>query len=211
MALFQRRPEYDSAIRFTTYGMSQTMLIIGLGNPGPEHDGTRHNVGFACLDEFARKQDFPSWVHKTDIKALTAVQTIDKMQVILCKPQTFMNLSGEAAQAVAHFYKVPLDKVVVVHDELDVEFGQVRVRLGGSSAGHNGIKSVTKHMSEGYARVRVGIGPKMPGQIDSADFVLQKFSAAEQEAMPKLTREVGALLSEYAYGTPITPDTRSFL
>ena len=211
MALFQKRPEYGSRINFTTYGKQKTLLIVGLGNPGTEYDGTRHNVGFACLDEFARLNDFGAWVNKTDMKCLSAVRQVSDTRVILCKPTTFMNLSGEAVQAIAHFYKVGLENIIVVHDELDVSFGQVRARSGGSSAGHNGVKSVTKHLGEAYGRIRVGIGPKVPEQIDSADFVLQKFSTKEQASLPKLTREVAAMLSEYAYGAPLTPETRSFL
>jgi uncharacterized protein YggE len=116
------------------------------------------------------------------------------------------------AQAKAEATAKALGSVIVVHDEIDVDFGQVRMRVGGSSAGHNGIKSVTKLLgSPEYGRVRVGIGPKTPTQIDSADFVLQKFSEKEQASLAKLTRETTAILSEYAYGTPITPETRSFL
>lgn len=211
MALFQRRPEYGSSINFTTYGKQNTLLIVGLGNPGSEYDGTRHNIGFACLDEFARKNEFESWVNKTDMKCLSAVKTVGETRVILCKPTTFMNLSGEAVQAIAHFYKVSLERVIAVHDELDIDFGQVRTRLGGSSAGHNGIKNITKHLGEGYGRVRIGIGPKTPEQIDSSDFVLQRFSTTEQENLPKLVREVSAILSELAYGAPFNPETRNFL
>lgn len=212
MALFVKRPELGSRLSFSTYGMNKTLLIVGLGNPGKEYDGTRHNIGFICIDEFARKNDFESWVNKTDMKCATATKTIGDTRVILCKPQTFMNLSGEAVQAIAHFYKIQTDKIIVVHDEIDIDFGQIRLRRGGSSAGHNGIKSVTKQLgSEEYGRVRVGIGPKKPAQMDSADFVLQKFSVKEQESLAKLTREVSAALSEYAYGAPVTAETRSFL
>ncbi len=212
MALFVKRPELGSRLSFTTYGIHKTLLIVGLGNPGTEYVGTRHNIGFHSLDEFAKKNDFPSWVNKTDMKCLSAVKTLGETRVILCKPQTFMNLSGEAVQAIFHFYKLSLDQVIVVYDELDVDFGQLRMRVGGSSAGHNGIKSLTQQLgSPEYGRVRVGIGPKTPSRIDSADFVLQKFSAVEQESLPKLTRELNALLSEYAYGAPVAAETRSFL
>ncbi len=212
MALFVKRPEIGSRLSFTTYGMNKSLLLVGLGNPGKEYENTRHNVGFMCLDEFAKKNEFPSWVNKTDMKCLTAVKTVGDTRVILCKPQTFMNLSGEAVQAIFHFYKLSLDQVIVVHDEIDVDFGQIRLRRGGSSAGHNGIKSVTKMLgSDEYSRVRVGIGPKEPAQIDSADFVLQKFNEKEQAGFPKLAREMNAILSELAYGSPLTAETRSFL
>jgi PTH1 family peptidyl-tRNA hydrolase len=132
-------------------------------------------------------------------------------RVIAIKPTTFMNLSGEAVQATSHFYKIHPDHIIVVHDELDIDFGQIRMRKGGSAAGHNGIKSVSQHIGEDYGRVRIGIGPKVPEQIDSADFVLQRFSGAEQEQMPALTREVTAYLNEIIFGAQLTPETRSFL
>lgn len=122
-----------------------------------------------------------------------------------------MNLSGEAVEAVSHFYKIPLEQIIVVHDELDIDFGQIRLRRGGSSAGHNGIKSVTKYIGETYGRVRIGVGPKTPEQIDSADFVLGKFNKEQAEHIPKLKKEVNAILSELAYGSPLTPETRTFL
>ncbi len=212
MALFVKRPEIGSRISFTSYGMNKTLLIVGLGNPGDEYDSTRHNIGFACLDTFASKNQFEPWMHKKDLKCHIAQATMNDSRIILCKPQTFMNLSGEAVQAAAHFYKIQLENIIVVHDEVDIEFGQIRLRTGGSSAGHNGVKSVSNQLgSEDYGRVRIGIGPKVPKQIDSADFVLQKFSDKEQVALPKLVREVSAILSEYASGAPVLAETRSFL
>lgn len=211
MALFQKRPDYGSNLTMSSYGMHKSLVIVGLGNPGKEYVNTRHNVGFMCADLFREKNDMPDWIHKKDLKALVSVSTVGDTRVILCKPQTFMNNSGEAVQAIAQFYKVGVENIVVVHDELDVDFGQIRVRSGGSSAGHNGIKSIVQHIHEGFGRVRVGIGPKEPEQMDSADFVLQKFSAEQESELPKMTREVVALLSEYAYGSPVTAETRGFL
>lgn len=212
MALFVKRPELGSRISFTTYGMNKTLLIVGLGNPGVEYDDTRHNVGFMCLDAFADKNGFEPWVMKKDMQCMFTKQTLGETSVILCKPQTFMNLSGEAVQAIAHFYKIVPDDIVVVHDELDIAFGKIRLGKGGSDAGHNGVKSVTKMLgSDDYGRVRIGIGPKKPAQIDSAAFVLQKFEDAHISALGQMKREVNAILSEYAYGTSRTAETRSFL
>lgn len=212
MALFVKRPQLGSSITFTSYGMNKSLLFVGLGNPGDEYAGTRHNIGFECIDAFATKNNFDPWMHKKDLKCHIAQATINDTRVILCKPQTFMNLSGEAVQALAHFYKIATADIVVVHDEIDVDFGQIRLRRGGSSAGHNGVKSISKLLvDEEYGRVRIGIGPKKPARMDAADFVLQKFSETERAAMPKLIREVSAILSEYAYGSPITAETRSFL
>jgi len=211
MALFQKRPQVSNPVQFTTVGLNKTLLIVGLGNPGPEYEATRHNVGFLCLDEFARKNSFGSWMNKKDLKCELTQMTLGDTRVILMKPQTFMNLSGEAVQAVMHFYKLNNTQLIVVHDELDVNFGQIRMRAGGSPAGNNGIKSVSQHIGENYNRVRVGIGPKTHPNMDSADFVLQDFSKAEQEKLPALIREVSALLSEYAYGSPFAAETRNFL
>lgn len=212
MALFQKRPDLGSSIRFTTYGMNKSLVIVGLGNPGVEYELTRHNVGFACLDSLANKLSFEGWVNKRDFKCLVTKQTINETVVYLCKPQTFMNQSGEAVQALANFYKIQHSDIVVVHDELDIDFGKIRLGVGGGSAGHNGIKSISKSLgTEEYGRVRVGIGPKQPEQIDSADFVLQKFNTEQLADMPKLTKEVNAVLSEYIYGSPRNAETRNFL
>jgi PTH1 family peptidyl-tRNA hydrolase len=212
MALFQRRPQTSNPVNYVTVGLNKTVMIVGLGNPGKEYDDTRHNIGFACVEDFvAKNAEMGGWIAKKDMKCVMSTGQLGQTRVIAIKPTTFMNLSGEAVQAVMHFYKITLDQIAVVHDELDVAFGQVRMRTGGSSAGHNGIKSVTQHMEEGYGRVRIGIGPKKPASIDSADFVLAKFSKAQLAEMPALTREVTAILSEYAFGMNLPTETRSFL
>jgi PTH1 family peptidyl-tRNA hydrolase len=211
MELFQKRPQVSNPLSFTTFSLNKTLLIVGLGNPGKEYEHTRHNIGFICLDDFASKNSFDPWMSKKDLKCELTQATLGDTKVILCKPQTFMNLSGEAVQAVSHFYKIDNTRIIVVHDELDINFGQIRMRVGGSAAGNNGIKSVSQHMGESYGRVRIGIGPKKPEQMDTADFVLQNFSASEQSKLPALTREVSAILSEYSYGSPVNAETRSFL
>lgn len=211
MALFQKRPQTSNPLQYTTFSLNKTLLLIGLGNPGKEYEGSRHNVGFTCIDEFAAKNNFDPWTNKKDLKCELTQAMFGDTRVILVKPQTFMNLSGEAVQAVQHFYKLNNQQTIVIHDELDVNFGQIRLRIGGSPAGNNGIKSVSQHVGEDYGRVRIGIGPKKPAQIDSADFVLQDFTSAEQAKLPAMLREVNAILSEYAYGSPVTAETRSFL
>lgn len=212
MAWLQKRPQVSDARTFFSTSLQKTLLIVGLGNVGKEYDGTRHNVGFAAVDTFNEAMELSGWVLKKDLRCEMAEGRVGDAKVIVMKPTTLMNLSGEAVQAVVHFYKIPLEHIVVVHDELDVAFGQIRTRVGGSSAGHNGIKSVTSSLgSENYGRVRIGIGPKKPEQMDSADFVLQKFSDKEMKHMPALTKEAAAILSEYAYGGQLLAETRSFL
>lgn len=194
-----------------TLSAQKTLVIVGLGNPGDEYSNTRHNIGSACLDAFAQDTDFQPWILKKDLKCLYTQQTLGQTRVILVKPTTFMNNSGEAVQAVCNFYKIAANNIIVVHDELDITFGQIRCRVGGGAAGHNGIKSVTQHIGGDYGRVRIGIGPKEPEQIDSADFVLAPFSANQRSHLKSLTREVTAILTETVYGDGHLPhETRSF-
>lgn len=212
MALFHKRPQASDSIQYYTLGQNKTLLIVGLGNIGDDYVNTRHNIGFAAIDHFAKTQDFPAWMHKKDLKCHYTSQTIADTRVILIKPTTFMNLSGEAVQATAAFYKVPAAKIVAVYDELDIPYGQVRTRPGGGgAAGHNGVKSLIQHVGEDFGRIRIGIGPKDPPQMDSADFVLARFSKAQQADLPNLLRETTAILSEYSYGGELLAETRSFL
>ncbi len=210
MAFLQKKPHTESTTPLYTLSTNQTVLIVGLGNPGSEYEHTRHNIGFTCLEAFAASVQLAPWQVKKDLKCMVATANLGAVRVIAIKPTTFMNLSGEAVQAASHFYKP--DSIVVVHDELDIPFGQIRLRSGGSAAGHNGVKSVSQIIGEDYGRVRVGIGPKVPEQIDSADFVLQKFSQQELSDIPSLCTEVTAILNEYVYGGQVLPtETRSFL
>jgi len=211
MSLFQKRPQVGDSIQFYTLGQNKVALVVGLGNVGSEYNRTRHNIGFEAIDRFVTDQDFTPWIEKKDLKCHMATGQLGETKVIAIKPTTFMNLSGEAVQAVAHFYKVSPDQIVVVHDELDIPFGQIRTRIGGSSAGHNGIKSVTQHIGEQYGRVRIGIGPKLHEKQDSADFVLAKFSSEQEAQIKNLTREVSAILSEFAYGGQLVAETRNFI
>jgi PTH1 family peptidyl-tRNA hydrolase len=213
MALFQRRPQTSDPTNFYTVGLNKTVLLVGLGNPGEKYEMTRHNAGFICLDNFVdQTEEMPDWMQKKDLKCLMSTGQISSLRVIAIKPTTFMNISGEAVQAVMNFYKVNAEQTLVIHDELDIDFGQIRLRQGGSDAGHNGVKSVTKQIGEDYGRIRIGIGPKHPAAINSEDFVLQKFSKDEQAQLPKMTREVSAIINEYLFGEQQLPhETRSFL
>jgi PTH1 family peptidyl-tRNA hydrolase len=212
MSLFTRKPQVSDRINLYSTSLGNTILLVGLGNIGAEYDGTRHNIGFACLDHFVATSELGGWTDKKNLKCHLASGQLGQSKVIAIKPTTLMNLSGEAVQAVAHFYKIQPSKILVIHDDIDVNFGQIRTRMGGASAGHNGIKSVTQQLgSEDYGRARVGIGPKSPAQIDSADFVLGKFNKKEQGDLPALLKESNAIISEFAFGGPLLADTRSFL
>ncbi len=212
MALFQKKPSVETSAPFYTLGLETTLLIVGLGNIGKEYESTRHNIGFDVIDNFAAKQDFPPWINKKDLKCLLSSHKIGDSKVILIKPTTFMNLSGEAMQAVQHFYRIENNKTLVVHDELDIDFGMIRSRMGGKSAGHNGIKSLIQHCGEDFARMRIGVGPKHPEQIPSEDYVLSKFSKEEESKSKLMMQESNSILSEYCYGAgKINAETRSFL
>ncbi len=211
MGLFQRRPSPGLEAPLYTTGQSNTVLIVGLGNPGKQYENTRHNLGFACLDEFAKGQAFPGWVAKKDLKSHEATNNMGGTRVILVKPQTFMNVSGEAVRAVQQFYKINNQNMLIVHDELDVPLGQIRIKRGGGSAGHNGLKSIIEAVGDDFMRLRVGIGPKSPEMIDSADFVLAKFTESERENLPAIIREACSIIGEFTANQNLPPETRSTL
>ena len=164
--------------------ISDRWLIAGLGNPGPRYAGNRHNAGYTCCDELAGEVGV---TFKRDrSRAFVATGTLAGASVVLAKPVSFMNVSGGAIAALRNFYKIQTERVVVVHDELDLPFGTVRLKLGGGDNGHNGLRSVTAALgSREYHRIRIGIG-RPPGRMDPADFVLRDFSPAERKELPEI-------------------------
>lgn len=213
MGLFSKKPTQTSSTSpLYTIGGQKTLLIVGLGNPGKEYDGTRHNIGFSCVNAFvSAHSEFGTWVTKKDLKCQQTSATLGSTRVIVIKPTTYMNLSGEAVQAVHNFYKLSALETLVVHDELDIEFGQLRTRIGGGSAGHNGLKSLIQYIGKDFGRVRIGINSQHRAKNDEIDFVLKAFSKAEQEQMSNLTSEVTNILTEYVFGGQLLTETRSFI
>lgn len=210
MGLFQKNPfSTENAKPLYTLGLNKTLIIVGLGNVGKEYQKTRHNIGFACVEEFAKVHEFGNWVDKKDLKCQVATKNMADSRVVLVKPTTMMNLSGEAVQAVTKFYKVEVSDVVAVYDEFAIPFGQIRTRMGGGTAGHNGVKSLVKYIGDEFGRVRVGI--QQDTKLDMADFVLAKFSKEEQGHMSALTREATDLLTQYSYSGRLEPETRNFI
>jgi len=159
-------------------------LVVGLGNPGREYAGNRHNVGFMVAELLASRVGAKFGRHKRAVAEVAEGRLgFGGPKLILVKPLTYMNLSGAPVSALAQFFKVPVDNVVAVHDELDVPYGQVRAKRGGGEGGHNGLRSMSKSLgTKEYARVRFGIG-RPPGRQDPADFVLSDFSAAERKEL----------------------------
>lgn len=210
MGLFQKQP-VNNNLPLYTLGVEKTYLIIGLGNPGKEYSGTRHNIGFDVVDEFALKNNFPAWSSKKDLKCGLTISNLGGNRVILCRPATFMNNSGEAAQAVQRFYKVYNDSTLAVYDELAIRFGQIRTRVGGSDAGHNGVKSLTTHIGEDFRRLRVGIGNDFAPKADASDFVLGRFTEQEQGALKDLRNEACAMITEFIFSGALAHDTRTII
>jgi len=162
-------------------------IIAGLGNPGKEYDRTRHNAGFCTLDVLADKYGID--VSERKHKALCGRGVIEGQKVVLVKPQTFMNASGESLRAVADYYKEAPDHVIVIFDDISLEPGQLRIRLKGSAGGHNGVKSIIAHLgTQEFPRVKVGVGAKPP-RMDLADYVLGHFSKEDQEIMNQAFRD----------------------
>ena len=156
-------------------------IIVGLGNPGKKYEGTRHNAGFAALDHVAEKWGVR--VTKAKFDALTGTGTAAGVKVLLMKPQTFMNLSGESIREAVDYYKIDPEDIIVIYDDISLEPGQLRIRLKGSAGGHNGIKNIIAHLgTQEFPRIKVGVGAKPP-KMDLADYVLSRFGAEEQKIM----------------------------
>jgi PTH1 family peptidyl-tRNA hydrolase len=163
---------------------AERWLVVGLGNPGPEYAGNRHNAGFMVLDELAARAGGRFKAHKS--RAEVVEGRLAGVPAVLAKPLSFMNLSGGPVKALADFYKVAPERVIVVHDELDIPYGALRAKVGGGDNGHNGLKSITKSLAtKDYPRIRFGIG-RPPGRMDPATFVLRDFATAERKDLPFL-------------------------
>lgn len=163
----------------------QHFLIAGLGNPGDAYENTRHNIGFVVIDEIAKYFEFPSFSNK--FSSLVTSKIINQKKITLMKPLTFMNLSGNAVAKAIHFYKIAKDDLFIIHDDLDLNLAQIKVKFAGGSGGHNGIKSIDQHIGLDYYRVRVGIGKPLY-KNDVTNFVLAKFSAQENKELEKVIR-----------------------
>lgn len=164
------------------------LLIAGLGNPGPRYAKQRHNIGFMAADAIARRQSFSNWF--TKFKADIAEGSIGDEKVLLIKPQTFMNLSGDSVGQAMRFYKLTPADLIVIYDELDLQPGKARIKVGGGSGGHNGIKSIDAHCGKDYRRLRLGIGH--PGQKDRVNnHVLGDFAKADHQWLDPLLETIG--------------------
>ena len=168
------------------------LLLVGLGNPGSNYTNTRHNIGFKIID--AINNHFKLSKQKPKFKGLLTTGNIGNQKVYAIKPLTFMNNSGICIRELIEYFKIDAQDVIVFHDDLDVEFGKIKAKFGGSSAGHNGIASIDKFIGKDYSRVRIGIG-KPKGNIEVADYVLQNFDEDESVGIEKISNHINDSIS----------------
>lgn len=172
-------------------------LFVGLGNPGAKYAANRHNIGFMALDRIAADHGFGPW--KRAFQGLVSEGRLSGEKILLLKPETFMNLSGQSVQAAVQFHKIDLADVTVFHDELDLPPAKIKYKMGGGHAGHNGLRSIHAHLGEGYGRLRLGIGH--PGHKDRvADYVLHDFAKADQAWLDEVMSGISAGIAELAQG-----------
>lgn len=171
-------------------------LIVGLGNPGDKYENSRHNLGFFVLESFLQKEEKLKktfWTEEKKFKALTHQITLNDVKIILLKPTTFMNDSGIAVQSYASFYKIKPEDIVIVHDELDLPLGKIRIRFGGSAGGHNGVNSIIERLgTDKFLRIRLGIGKearRVGVQHDSSDYVLSTFETNEKGKVKSMVKQ----------------------
>ena len=175
-------------------------IILAQGNPEARFNGTRHNVGFVVVDALANEHQ-ATWTAKSKFHAHICELEINGEKVILAKPTTFYNETGTSARALTAYYGVdPATDLLVIHDELALPFGTIRTRAQGSDAGNNGIKSINTHIGSDYYRIRIGVANDLRDRMDDADFVLGKFSATENEALPNLITEINVLIHDFISG-----------
>lgn len=179
------------------------ILLVGLGNPGKEYAQTRHNIGFMAVDEIIHRYSFSGF--RSKFKGQIAEGEIDGEKVIVLKPETYMNLSGDCVGPVCKFYKIPVDNVIVFHDDMDLPVGKVKVKRGGGSGGHNGLKSIDKHLGNNYFRVRIGVSkPLLKEEV--VNWVLSSFSKEDKKNLENILESIAKWMPLMLKG-----DTENFM
>lgn len=174
-----------------------TYLICGLGNPGQEYQFTKHNIGFLALDEVQTHFAAPSFKENKKFNALVSEVTMGQNKVILLKPLTYMNNSGQSIRAAADYYKIEISNILPIYDDIDLDFGQIRIRKSGGPGTHNGMKSILQHLgSEDFPRIRLGIGKPHPKQ-DLRDYVLENFNKTDQKELEAFLAKIPAIIEEW--------------
>jgi PTH1 family peptidyl-tRNA hydrolase len=172
-------------------------LVVGLGNPGPKYAFTRHNIGFLAVDLFAMGAGSPPW--KEEHRAHVCRFQMEQETLLLAKPLTFMNLSGQSVQSLMHFYKIPMEKLIVIHDDIDQVFGGIRLHKNRGHGGHNGIRHISELLGSDYQRIKLGVGRPPHPEMSVADYVLQKFSKDEEQLLPDFLNKAGDALESLIF------------
>jgi peptidyl-tRNA hydrolase, PTH1 family len=178
----------------TAHSQSDKYLLVGLGNPGRNHRHNRHNIGFMAIDRLAERSGIS--LSRVQQKAIVGAGLVAGRPVILAKPQTFMNLSGNAVAALVRFYKIPLANTLVIYDEIDLPFGMLRLREKGGAGGHNGMRSIINHLGQEFPRLRLGVG-RPPGRMEAAAYVLQDFGRDDAAVVDRLLDEAMEAIESY--------------
>ncbi len=173
-------------------------LVVGLGNPGEEYAKTRHNIGFMAADEIYSRYNFSPF--KAKFEGLLSEGKIGEQKILLLKPQTFMNLSGNSVSKVANFYKIEPENIIVIHDDKDLALGKLKAKIGGSAGGHNGLKNIDSQIGPNYNRIRIGVGSPQEHHTDTVNFVLSRFSKTEMEILQErinfISESIGELINK---------------
>lgn len=166
------------------------ILIVGLGNPGIKYKRTRHNIGFRVLNKFQKENDFPDFKFSKKFNALISKKNIEKEKIILSEPETFMNKSGQTVKKLTTYYSIPFINLIIVHDDIDLLLGKMRISKNRGSAGHKGVESIIKELgNKNFARLRIGIGNQKSKIKSSEKFVLKNFTQEEEEIVEKIIKE----------------------
>ncbi len=165
-------------------------LVVGLGNPGSEYKNSRHNIGFMAADELYRRYNFSQW--RKRFNGETAEGVIDGQKILLLKPQTYMNNSGQSVFAAQSFYKIPVQNIIVLHDDMDCPIGKLKGKTGGGAGGHNGLKSIDEHCTSGYTRVRIGVGHPLHGE-QVINWIIANFPKEDLEKIQVLISDIAEI------------------
>ncbi len=213
MSWLQKKIDTSAITSYYSLDITSKLLLVGLGNPGEKYDLTRHNIGFNAIDNFVACSDnFNNWKIKNNFQSYVTEGMIGEKKIIVIKPQTFMNNSGFAVNQIMNFYKINPKEIIIVYDDVDLDFGLIRTRFGGSSAGHNGIKSIIDFIGEDFNRIRIGINNKDITK-PAKELVLKKFTKAQQNELPNMFKEINAIINEFIFSKApnISAETRRFI
>lgn len=187
--------------RNSSFQLPPAKLIVGLGNIGENYEKTRHNAGFMAIRAFAEANNASGFSEKNDLRAWVAEYQMEDTKIILALPTTLMNLSGSAVQLLQNYFELGIDQILVVHDDIDLQFGEIKTKVGGGNAGHNGLKSIDNLIGEDYSRIRIGVANEHREKTEASEYVLKQFPKKELEQLPKLFEQTNELITKFIDGS----------